>query len=76
MFCDFTIDYVITKVMKREYRNWERKCVKIQDLLIQNTDYFACIFPQAGDYYRDYYKREVITINGHIINCHEKVEDI
>lgn len=76
MLCDFTIDYAITQMMKREYRFWEKRYFSIQDELIKETDYFACLFPQVADYYKDYYHRDVISLQGHVINTNKTIDDI
>jgi glycosyltransferase involved in cell wall biosynthesis len=77
LFNDFTIDYVIRELHKREPKWYEKKLIKSQDQIIKNADCVISLFPKAAQYYRDYYKTDnIFEISGHILNCDESIGDL
>lgn len=77
LFNDFTIDYVIRELHKREPKWYEKNLIKSQDQIIKNADCVISLFPKAAQYYRNYYKTDnIFEISGHILNCDENIADL
>ena len=76
LFCDFTVEYNIHYIQKRDIRWYERGIIENQDLIMKRADRIVSLFPQAADHYKKYYKRDDIRkIDGHIINCDWAISD-
>ena len=76
LFCDFTVDYLLKKRLKRN-ANWlEKRIISHQDEVIKRATKVVSLFPEAAEYYQSYYKTSnIYTIPGHILNCDWRISD-
>lgn len=77
LFSDFTIEYAIHELYKREPKWYEESLILAQDRIMRGADCVVSLFPKAAQYFRDKYQTDnIYEINGHILNCDEPVGDI
>lgn len=71
LFCDFTIEYAISNIYRREPTVLEKKLIRSQDEIIKSSELVISLFPNATKHYRQYYhgNENFYGISGHIINC-------
>ena len=77
LFCDFTIEYAIHNLHKRKVKWYEKTLITHQDKIIRSANLVVSLFPKATEHYRKYYKtNNIYGVQGHILNCDEKVEKV
>ena len=77
LFSDFTVDYAIHELYKREPKWYEKNLILAQDQIMQNADCIVSLFPKAAEHYQQRYQTDnIYKISGHILNCDEPVGDV
>lgn len=74
LFCDWTIEYYIKVMHKREPDFLERLAIKRQDFAVRNADYVVTLFPNVYDYMKKSYGN--VYYLGNVINSLRKPLDM
>ncbi len=67
MFCDWTIEYKIKNLEKREPTELELKHIKTQEETLKHSDWIITIFPNSYDYLKEKYPNITYYL-GNVIN--------
>ena len=69
LFCDWTIEYLIRYIKKREPTKWEEKLIAEQNRTIDHADYVVSIFPNAKEFMQSRTKNQIRFYDGYVINA-------
>lgn len=69
LFCDWSIEYLIRYIRKREPTKREQKLIADQNSVIDNADYVVSIFPNAKDFMQSRTKNKIRFYDSYVINA-------